>query len=184
MDLSRSVDLGHDNYLPRVHREVLYHVIDRSDHRRLASLNHDRTLEVFRAQSSQDGICLAQNHFQIVEQGRSVPSLFLREFTGSITADRLPTDAAENPLGDVAGQMNQQVADAVRSIVGPRPCSSGRQRVGAVAQLDGILFRQPVARARKKNLGSRHYAVRASAATKVSRKTSSASSTFPKGADT
>jgi hypothetical protein len=94
VNLVRSVDLGEEHDLSRVHREVLYHVIDRGENSRLAPLNHDRTLEVFRAQTGKDGIRLEENRFEIVEQLRRVPTIFLRELPGSISADCLTADTA------------------------------------------------------------------------------------------
>lgn len=40
-DFPGRMDLGHENYLPGVHGEVLDHVIDRPENRGVAVLNYD-----------------------------------------------------------------------------------------------------------------------------------------------
>src|SRR5690349_19946479 len=91
---------------------------------------------------------------------------------------------AEDPLGDVTLQMHQQIADAVATLIGASPECLAWQRLDAMPQLDRILLDEPVPGPRDEIVGDRHQAVFASEADSVSRKTSSASSTLPNGAET
>src|SRR5207248_8703123 len=125
-----------------------------------------------------------QYRFEIVQQPGCVRAVSLRELTGAITLDRPTTDSAEYPFGDVAGEMHEQITDAVGRLIRPRPHDLTWQRVDAAPDLDRILLGQPVPRSSYKIVGEGHQAVFATAAARVSLKTSSANSTLPNGADT
>src|SRR3954464_2743045 len=174
MDFSGSIHLRYRDDLTRVHREMLDNVIDGAENSRFAVLDDNRPLQIFFGERGKHRIRVLQNRFQIVEQGRRFGAVSLREFTGAVALDRPASDAAEYPFGDVASEMNEEISNAVRALVRPRPQHRPRQRVDALSDLDRVLLGQPVPRSGQKILGDRHHAVLATAAVSVSRKTSSA----------
>src|SRR5436305_9439167 len=95
-----------------------------------------------------------------------------------------PAHAAEDPLGDISVQVHQQVADAVATVIRTSPDCLPRQRLHTMPKLDRVFLDQPVSGPSDEIVGDWHQAVFASVAARISRKTSSASSTFPNGADT
>ena len=69
----------------------------------------------------EDLIGLKNRFFKCPEQIGPWDVITLGKFLRSVSRGRRSTNAADNPLTDVAGQMENQIANAIITLVGPPP---------------------------------------------------------------
>ena len=144
--LARRVLLREQDDLPRVQREVLDHVVDRVEHRHFAPLDRKAQREITGRESGDDRIRRIERRAQRGEQCRRIGAFGRGKFRGAIALVGYAAHAAHDPLPDVALEMQQQIADAVRAGVRASPERVGRQRLQAVLDLRRVLGREIVAR--------------------------------------
>jgi len=106
-------NLGQENDLSGVHREVLSDVIYGLNDVYITALNRSRIEECLRIQTVQHGFNLRECSTQKFEQFLSRNNLGLTEFLVTNAFISLIADSRDNPLASVAAQMQCQVANTV-----------------------------------------------------------------------
>jgi hypothetical protein len=120
---------------------MLDDVIDGAEHGGLAPLDEPACGQVFIPQGFQDRIGFAQHIFELPQELGARWALARCELGRAIPIDRFVADSADNPLPDVAREMQQQIPDAVRAFVAAGPDRGVRENINALPQLSRILFR-------------------------------------------
>src|SRR4051812_649426 len=107
--------------LAGVHGEVFDDVIDRLEHGHLVRLDRAARVQVGRRQRGEHVIDLADRLLEPVNETRRWQRRPLIELTLPVTHVLRATDPADDPLPRVTGEVEHQVADAVRRVVRPGP---------------------------------------------------------------
>src|SRR3954462_10571380 len=111
---------------------------DGAEHGDLPALNGPRLEQIRVRQLRQEAIDSVERALEIGKQHRAGGSGTGGEFRGTLPRVRPSADAAKKPLADVAVQMQQEIADAVRLIVRAPPerilgqCLDGESQLRAV----------------------------------------------------
>jgi len=106
-------NLGQENDLSGVHREVLSDVIYGLNDVYITALNRSRIEECLRIQTVQHGFNLRECSTQKFEQFLSRKNLGLTEFLVTNAFISLIAESRDNPLAGVAAQVQCQVANTV-----------------------------------------------------------------------
>src|SRR5687767_2194769 len=125
---------------------MLDDMIDGAENCSLTSLNHYTPLEIGFGQTSENRVRFSQHRLESGKQVGSAATGLARKLLLTVSLERLAPDAADDPFGDIAGKMDDQIADAVRSRVRSAPDCGLRKSVNAVTKLDRVLLHQPVPR--------------------------------------
>ena len=113
--------LGGEDNLPRVHREMLDDVVDRFHHRDFVSLNRAPLHQLFLRQAADDGQGFLHRGMQpLLQLGFRYPSAG-GEFAIAPAQVRLAPDARNNPLAHVPAQVQRQVAQGILVFLPARP---------------------------------------------------------------
>jgi hypothetical protein len=112
-EISVGKNLGHENDLPCVHREVLSDVVYGLNDVHITALNRSRLQQRLRIQSVQHGLNLGECSTQEFEQFLSRNNLRLTEFLITSALISLIAKSRDNPLAGVAAEVQCQVANTV-----------------------------------------------------------------------
>ncbi|HVH26247.1 MAG TPA: hypothetical protein VM818_05790 [Vicinamibacterales bacterium] len=121
LQISCGQRLGEDDDLSRVHAEVLDDVVDGLKHGHVVSLNGTRGEQRLGTELAKHGVGLRERGLQPREKLARRELMPLVEFLLTVPLHGSVADAANYPLAHIAAQVQQQVADAVRRFVRPRP---------------------------------------------------------------
>ena len=137
----------HPEDLPRVHREVLDHVVDRLEHGDVVSLDRAELAEPRGIQTREHRVHVAQRLLEPPQRVRCVHTRARGELRVASAHVRLSADPAHDPLACVARQVEQQISHAVGRLVGPPPEVLRRELRDRQADARQIVVRQVPARA-------------------------------------
>src|SRR5262249_48382083 len=98
-------------------------------------------------QRAQNTVDVSERALERRQQFLGRRALTCGKFLCAMPLECFTADARHDPLSKVAVQMQQQVADAVRSFIRTPPQSLLRQRVDSETKFRGIFAREIVARA-------------------------------------
>ena len=132
--------------LTEVIAEVLDDVKDGVEHGNVSSLDVSPFGEPHRRNAGEHPIDVVERTLEIGEKrflGRTVSS---RELGRAVPGDRRASHTGNDPLPDVAGEMDQEITDAVGLVVRPPPDGIGRQRSHRVSELGAVFVVQEIAR--------------------------------------
>ena len=108
-----SKNLGHENDLSGVHREVLSDVVYSLNDVHTTALNHSRPQERLRVQTVQHGLNLSERSTQKFDQFLTRNNLGLTEFLVTSAVISLIAKSRDDPLAGVAAEVQCQVANTV-----------------------------------------------------------------------
>jgi hypothetical protein len=148
---ARRMHLRDQDDLSEVIGEVLDDVQDCIEDRQLAALDSAQLGQIRNRQTAQHPIDIIQ---RAIERRKQFPCrrAFTRgKFGGTVPDIRFAAYAADDPLSNVAGQVQQQIADAVGRLVGTPPQGIGRQRFDRQPDLRSILKSEAVTRPFQRN---------------------------------
>ena len=109
------------NSLPRVHGEVLHHVVDGLQHRYAVALHDQRRYQPLGRERRDHGGCRVHGFAQVGAELRRGGAAARREFAVAVARVRQAADAADDPLTQVAAQVQHQVADGIFVLPATRP---------------------------------------------------------------
>jgi hypothetical protein len=107
--------------LPSVHGEVLDDVIDCLEHAHVVRLDESPRLQVGGGQRREYAVDVRDRLLQPIDQRRDRERRSLVELRLAVSHIARAADTTHDPLPCVAGEVEQQVADAVRPLVRPGP---------------------------------------------------------------
>jgi len=122
------MEFGDEDDLPEMHREVFDDVIERLEHRQLSSLNGAQRAQIRRGETREHRVSLAQHALEIGEQPVGGRAVVRGELAGAVTSAWHGANTGHDPLPDVAGEVEQQIADAVRLLVRSPPERASGER--------------------------------------------------------
>jgi hypothetical protein len=137
----RRIRLGEENDLTGVHREVLDHVIDGFEHRSASFLYRAGPDKIVDSESGHNGIGCGHSLREILDKGGARGPVTGGEFCRAIALHIPSTHPADYPLPHVSGQVQKEIPDAVRGLVGSPPDCIFRQGGYALPQLGKVFSR-------------------------------------------
>ena len=126
---------------------MLDDVIHRFEDGHVSPLDCPPLCKITLGEASEDAIDVGDRLLEIRQKNVPGGTVASRKLSGAIPARRRAADAAHDPLSQVAREMNEKVADAVRVLVGAPPDRFRRQRLDGPAQLGSVFRRQIMPRA-------------------------------------
>lgn len=113
--------LGQKDNLPGVHGEVLDDVIDRCQYCQSVVLNVASLGQASFGERLDQGAGLLDGSAEIPQQLFFAGAAASRELSVAMAQVRLASDAMENPLADVTGQMKAEIAARVGTVASTQP---------------------------------------------------------------
>src|SRR5438105_1923220 len=123
------MQLGDEDDLTEMQREVLDDVIDCVEHRDLSTLNAARRGQVRGGKACEHRVRLIQYALEVAEEHIGGCTVLRGELAGAVSCTRDAANAGHDPLPDVAGEVEEQIADTVRLLVRAPPKCAGGERL-------------------------------------------------------